>query len=120
MEKLLAIVSIGQRAYGRWLFQRLLPTIIMVVGLTIVISIMVSAMMVGGFYSAYLALLNYGTEPPVAMMIVATASILTIAMFVGGAFLALRHLRQKPKEIITQSPLTYGVLVAFASGFLAD
>jgi uncharacterized BrkB/YihY/UPF0761 family membrane protein len=114
MEKLLAVISVGQRAYGRWLFQRLLPGIIVIVGLTVVISIMVSAMIVGGLYIAYGALLQYGFEPQMAMLAICISAVITIILLVVIAMLGLRHLRQTPKIMNTQTPLS-----SFIEGFIA-
>ena len=96
MEKLLAIAALGQKAYGRWLFQRLLSGIIIVAGLTIVISIMVSALLVGSLVVAYFALLHYGAAPHMAMIGVGISAMLTIAMLILLALTCLHHLRRMP------------------------
>lgn len=122
MEKLLAIISIGQRVYGRWLFQRLLPSIMVIVGLTIVISIMISAMLVGCFYAGYQGLLNYGFEANIAILIIFISSLLTIILLVVLAIFGLRHLNKIPQTAITQSPLTTcakQALGSFLAGFMA-
>jgi len=123
MEKLLAIASLGQRAYGRWLFQRLLSGIIVVAGLTIVVAVMVSAMLVGGFYAAYFALLHYGTAPQVAMVIIGISAILTTVTLVILTLMCLHHLRRMPRTLLKQSPLTsraMDTLNAFTDGLMAE
>jgi len=123
MEKLLAIAGLTQRAYGRWLFQRLLSGIIVVAGLTIVTSIMVSAMLVGGFYAAYFALLHYGMQPQVAMIVIGTSAGLTIVILVILTLACLLHLRRMPRALLKRLPLTSHVmdtLNAFSDGLMAD
>jgi hypothetical protein len=121
--KLLAIVNIGQQTYNRWLFQQLVPSIILVAGLTIVVSIIISMILVGGFYVSYGALLNYGLEQKVAMMIIITAAVITLLIFLILTFLGVCRLRHMPKEILKKSPLNYitlEVLTAFLDGFMSD
>ena len=115
MKKLLAVISIGQRAYGRWLFQRLLPSIILMLGLTIIIAIMISAILVGGLYTAYGILLHYGVEPNMAMLTIALSSIITIIILVVIVFLGLRYMRQTPKIMPSQTPIASCAIIALNS-----
>jgi hypothetical protein len=123
MEKLLAIITIAQRSYCRWLFQRLLPGIIMIIGLTIVISIMISAIIVGGLYTAYSALLNYELEENMAMLIIGISSIITIITLVIIVLLGMRRMRPAPKIISSQSQISIcaiGIFTSFIDGFMAE
>jgi len=123
MEKLLAIASLGQRAYGRWLFQRLMSGIIVVTGLTIIISIMIGTMLVGGLYAGYSALLHYGIQPQVAMIIIGVSAILITITLVILTLSCLSRLRQMPRTLLKQSPLTscaMDALDAFSNGLMAD
>jgi len=123
MEKLLIAIGFGQRAYGRWLFQRLLAGIIVVASLTIVISIMISVMLVSGLYIGYFALLQYGAEPAAAMIIIGIAAILTVIMLILSALACLHHLRQMPRNLLKRSPLAsraMNALDAFTDGLMAD
>ena len=78
MEKLLAIASLGQKAYGRWLFRRLLSGVMMVVMLVIIVSIMTSALLVGCLYAAYLAFLYYGLAPAMALLFTGILAVLVV------------------------------------------
>lgn len=121
MEKLLSIVSICQRAYGRWLFQKILPSIILVVGLTIIISIMISAMLVCGFYSGYHALLGHGVEPGMAVLIISISAAFIIILLVMLAIAGLCHIHKVPQNAIKQSLLASckkDVIASFVAGFM--
>jgi len=123
MEKLIAIAALGQKAYGKWLFLRLLSGIIIVIGLTIVISIMVSAVLVGSLAAAYFALLDYGASPHMAMIGVGVSAVLTIAMLVLLALTCLHHLRRMPTALLKQSPIAsqaMDTLDAFTEGLMVD
>ena len=123
MEKLLAIAGLGQKVYGRWLFQHLLSGIIVVVGLTIVTAIMVSATLIGSLIAAYYMLLQHGTEPYLAMIIIGVSGVLTIVILVLLTLASLYHLRQMPRTLLEKSPLTSGVMAtlnAFTDGLMAD
>src|SRR5271170_8087971 len=102
MEKLLAIANLGQRAYGRWLFQRLLSGIIVVAGLTIVISIMLGAMLVGSLWAAYFALLYYGIGQLMAMMLTGALAMMIMASLVFLTLSCLHRLRQMPRTLLKQ------------------
>lgn len=123
MEKLLAIAALGQRAYGRWLFKRLLSSIIMVTGLTIVTSIMGSAMLIGGLYAAYFTLLYYGIGQLMVMVIISILAILIIAILAFFTLACLRDLRRMPQTLFKRSPFTsraMDTLDAFTDGLMAD
>lgn len=123
MEKLLAIAGLGQKVYGRWLFQHLLSGIIVVAGLTIVTAIMVSATLIGSLIAAYLMLLQHGTEPYLAMIIIGISGVLTVVILVLLTLASLYHLRQMPRTMLERSPLTSGVMAtlnAFTDGLMAD
>ena len=123
MEKLLAIASLGQRAYGRWLFQRMVLGIIAVAGLTIVVSILVSAMLIAGLYAGYFALLHFGAEPQGAMLIITILAVLITLTSVILVLTGLDHLRRMPETLLRRSPLTSGAidaLDAFINGLTAD
>jgi hypothetical protein len=119
MEKLVAIASLGQKIYGRLLFQRLIAGAIMVAGLMIVVSILISAMLVGSFYAVYLSLLYYGTGQASAMMIIGVLIFMTTAMLIIILAARLRALRRMPQRMLKESSLTsqaMGLLEAFSDG----
>ncbi len=118
MEKLLVMVSLGQRAYGRRLFQRLLSHIIVVIGLIFIISMMVSALLIGSLFAANAALQQVGIAPDTALAVTAGSAVLIIILLV---LLALKHLRQVPRLLSKQSPLTSSIadtFDAFLDGFM--
>lgn len=94
MEKLLAIAGIGQRVYGRWLFQRLLMGLIVIVGLTVVVAIVMSALLLGGLYGAYAGLLHIGVAMPNAMLMTAFLALLVVAGMVLVMQNVIKRLRQ--------------------------
>jgi len=123
MEKLLAIASLGQRVYGRWLFQRLLSGIIVAAGLTIVTSVIISAFLVGGLWAAYFVLLHYGIGQLMAMMITGAIALMVIASLFFLTLSCLHHLRRMPRMLLKQSPLTsraMDALDAFSDGLMTD
>ena len=123
MEKLLAIISLLQRVYGRLLFQRLLSRVIAIVGLTIIASIMVSTLMIGCFYATYIALQYYGAGQSVAMGSTGAFIVLITGLLFILIRTCLRRLRQLPKTILKQSPVTsrlMDMLEAFSNGFMTD
>lgn len=123
MDTLLSIANLGQRAYGRWLFQRLISGIMMVAGLTFVIAIMVSALLIGGLVAAYYTLLYYGIGQLMAVSIIAVLATSAIAALVILTLSCLHQLRQIPRKLFRQSPLTsraMDTLDAFTDGLMAE
>lgn len=122
MEKLLVVISMLQRSNGSRLFKRAFPSIIVIVGLTIVVSIMTSIMLLIVFYTAYFALLNCGMEPQSAMIVIFVLSLITIVLLIVLILLGLRHLLQMPQTTIKQSGATScatDMLASFIEGFRA-
>jgi hypothetical protein len=121
MEKLLAIASLGQRAYGRWLFQRLISGVLVIAGLTIILSMMVSAVLVGGLLTIYYILLYYGIGQLMAVTTTAVLALLLIAALVFLVLTSLQHLRKLPRTLLRKSPLTsraMDTLDAFTDGLM--
>jgi len=116
MEKLLAIVALGQSFYGRWLFRRLLIGIVMVVALAIIIAIMVSAMLITSLYVAYSALLSYAIEPHMAMVIV---GFLALTITLALVTLTLRYLQRLSIMPRATSPLS-SLLDSFTNGLMTE
>lgn len=110
MQKLLAIASLGQAAYGNWVSQQMLSRIVgiagLVAGLAIVISIMLSAMLLGSLYAACFAMIQTGMEPLWAMLITGVSGLVVIAALVLLLLMYLRRLRQMPGMLLNQSPIT--------------
>jgi len=110
IQKLLAVATVGQAAYGHWASRQLLARIIgiagLAAGLAIVISIMVSAILLGVLYAGYSALLLAGTGPQMAILITGVAATSIIAALVLLLFVCLRRLRKMPAMLLNQSPVT--------------
>ena len=123
MEKLLVIAGLGQKLYGRLLFQRVASAVIMAMGLTIMASIMVSAMLIGIFYAVYLALLYHGIGQMMAMLIISALVMVLTTLLIVLIRTCLRNLRQMPRTLLKQSPLAsraMDALNAFSDGLMAD
>jgi hypothetical protein len=123
MEQLLALINLVQRTYGRWLFRRLLSGMIVVAGLVLTTAIMVSAALIAGLYAAYIALINSGFEPQIAVLLVCGIAVVAAAILVTVTCAYLHHLRQVPQSIIKKSPITSlpsDALDAFISGLLTE
>ena len=122
MEKLLALATLGQKVYARWLFLRLLSGIVVVAGLTIVASILMGALLVGGFFAAYQALLHFGFEPLGAAGIVGGCILFVLIIFVFLAVRSVRQLQELPQRLLKKkSPLvarTDDIVDAFFEGLL--
>ncbi len=123
MEKLLAIASIGQRTYSKWLFQRLVPTIVLIAALTIVIGTIVGMMLVGGFYLYYESLITSGVDPTSAITVIIAWAVTAIMIFSIVIFYCFCHLRKMPQKFLKKSSCNHviaGVISAFLDGFMAD
>jgi len=122
MEKLLAIVNLGQEFYGRWLFRRLLISFVLVMSLVFTLSMMVSALLVSTLYVAYAVLLYFGSTPLLAMTIVGALSIIIILVLGMFTLSFLRRLHQMSQMPLNRSPIAshaIDILGAFADGFMA-
>lgn len=123
MEKILIITSLVQKVYGRWVFQRLFLSIIMIAGLVVVTAIMVSALLIGGLVTIYFTLLSYGIGQTLAIIATAVSALLIIIALIIITLLYLQHLRKTPKNLLKRSPLTsraMDTLDAFTAGLMAD
>lgn len=109
-QKLLAIATVGHAAYGNWASRQLLARIIgisgLAAGLAIVISIMVSAILLGSLYGVYFALLQVGIEQHWAMLITGISALVVIAALVLLLFVCLRRLRKMPSMLLNEFPVT--------------
>lgn len=121
METLLAIVNLGQKSYGRWLFTRLLPGMIAIAGLTIVIAIMISVAFIILLAIEYSTLLSYRMDHQVAMVVTGISAIAIILMLIILTSAWLNNLRQVPKKLLQKSPLSSGIMDtidAFTDGLM--
>jgi hypothetical protein len=116
--KLLALSGLVRGAYGKWLFNRFMSAAIAVAGLAIVAIMMTGALLVGGFYTLYVVLLDHQFEQWAAFLIVAAAILVTIALFI---FLTISYLRRLRKKMFHKSRMGYPseVVNAFFDGLLS-
>ena len=122
MEKLLAITNIAERAFGIWLFQRLLPNVLIIVGLTMITSIMIAAIIITSMFCAYQLLLNNGFEIHSAIMLIGSLALLITIIFAICIIAHLQQLRRMPQKLLQEklaSAPKIGTLVSFIKGFMA-
>jgi hypothetical protein len=118
MEKLLVIATLGRKAYGTWLFQRMLTRAVAVVGIIFIIAILLSALLIGLLYATYTALLSGGVAPLVAIFTTGMITLLIIGIL---TLLAQHFIRQLPSMFAPQSPITARItdtINAFMDGFM--
>ncbi len=118
MEKLLVIATLGHKAYSRWLFQRMLTRVVAVIGIVVIIAILLGALLIGLLLTAYTAFLHGGFTPSMAMLMISTITLFIIGMF---GLLAMHFVRQLPRMLAPQSPITArinDIFNAFMDGFM--
>jgi len=122
IEKLLAIVSLGQNIYGKLLFRRLLYGAMVGISLTIVTSAMMGAMLIAGFYSAYQLLLHSGIAQQNAAMIISATGVLVTGLLILITIRHLKRLNAMPRRMlqdkIPQLSQAGDVIEAFINGLL--
>lgn len=121
MDKLIALAAVAQNIYSRWLFRRLLSGMITIAILTIITSVMVSAMLIGGLYFIYKALLHLGMEPYLATLGITVIVIASVLLFMFIILVLLRRLREMPRRLLKRKALhishANNVVNAFLDGF---
>jgi hypothetical protein len=123
MEKLLTIISLGQRAYGRWVFRRILSGAFMVAILSLVMAAMISALLVACLYALYAVLLSYGFSIVAAALLTAGAAMAVIAGLAWGMYALLRSLRHMHRTLFSRSQMSgqvMDVVDAFMGGLMDD
>jgi len=122
MDNLIALATIAQNIYSRWIFRHLLYGMIAIAALTIITGVMVSAILIGIFYAAYQALLNLGVAPLSATLCTTGLATVVALLFIFITIVFLRRLREMPKRLLQKK--TPGVsqagdvIDAFFTGFL--
>jgi hypothetical protein len=105
MEKLFTLLSITQSLHGKWVLSRLLSKIALAIGLILVTAIMCGMVVVTAFYTGYLALVQYGLMPSIAMLIVLGVMILCTIIIVMSTIMYLKRVREMPHRLIeSKSP----------------
>ncbi len=121
MEKILALLTLGKKAYSTLLMQRLLMGLIVIMGLAIIIAMLISSTLIGGLIVAYYAMLNSGIEPQTAILYTGLFSVLLILFFIICTNLCLNNFRRLSKTLVKPSPLAsgaLGIVDSFADGFM--
>ena len=120
-DHLLAVVGHLRGIYGKWMLARLFSGALTVAGLVIVSAILVGFLVIGAFIAGYQSLIYYGTEPPIAMLIVGgVAAVITAA--VCYATWRRMHGLKKPKPSKRPSLVNQAseLMDAFVDGLLAE
>ena len=123
MEKLLVIVNLGQKIYGRQLIRQSLVGGFAALGMTLIVAMLISALLIASLYAAYVALLQAGASLYLAAFVICLAAVFIIAALLSLISNLLQRMREVPCALLNQSPLsslTTDALGAFIKGFLAD
>jgi len=123
MEKLLLLLNLGQRAYSRWMLHRLLFGVIIVLGLTIVIAMLISATLVGMLLVFYQSALMYGFEPQAAVGLTFLLSMIFILALIICTNMCLKNFRKVSKTTAKPSPIAssaLSILDSFTDGFMGE
>lgn len=123
MEKLLAIVMIGQKIYSRRLLQPVITHVVILIGLMIIGAIFISAMLVASLAGAYSVLIAYGVEQHTVVLLIGAAALLIIILLIALIHWRLKRLRHMPRALLEQSPITScatDAFDAFLNGLMAD
>lgn len=119
---LLGTLSLSRSYADVPVIRKMLSGITMMIALTIVSGIMISALIVGGLYAAYLVQVYYGMQPVAAFVITGVLAVIITMIFVSATIMHSRNLAEMPKHLFkTESPLTYrasGIANAFLDGLL--
>ena len=119
MEKIFSFLSISQHVYERWLLQRLLASILMLLGLTILTAILGAASVILAIYAAHQGLLLSGLTPLFAFIVTIMIAVLVMFLCVMVIRLCIQRLRHLPHTLFKQMPLASS-FHAFMQGFMRD
>ena len=120
MEKLLAIITIIQRANGKRLlfgmFSNMLTKLLVLIGIAIIIAIMISVFFIVILINVNIALLASGMSTLLIIIIMGGASLLIIAMLLSVLMWRIRKVRLSSNKLA--SPLFSTAVDAF-NAFIA-
>jgi hypothetical protein len=122
-EKMLLLVGLLRSVYGQWQFRRFLSGVAIVVGLILITSVLISALLISGFYVAYIMFQHYGWEPQAALALTGFLAVLTTAICVVFTASRLRRLRDMPQQLFHKSTLAHRAnetIDAFFDGLMTD
>ena len=123
VEKILLIAGLSKELFGNLVLERVIPGAITVAGLVLVTAMMMSAMMIGGLYVAYLSLLLY-TDPHMAAFMTFMLAFLLVVILILIIISILKYMRDMPKRILREkAPFTSHIketVDSFIDGLLSD
>ncbi len=97
---------------------------LLIAGLIIVLSMMASAVLIGGFYAAYQALLGAGYSPKVAAVVIGCVLVSVTALLAAFIVGYIRHLRGISSRMLAEKlPQASGVhelIDAFLGGLMEE
>jgi hypothetical protein len=105
------------------MLHRLLFGVVIVLGLTIVIAMLISATLVGALLVFYNSALVYGFEPHIAVGLTFLLSLIFILALIICTNMCLKNFRKVSKTAAKPSPLAssaLSVLDSFTDGFMAE
>lgn len=120
LEKLLAVISLGQIVQSKRLVQNNLAGIVRLAGLAIIVSIMIAASILASFYVGYLVLLSCGIAPLIATIIIYFLLVLTTVILVILIVSYVRKMRKLKQNLSEQPPIAkyaMSVVDSFIDGF---
>jgi hypothetical protein len=117
MKKLLAIATLGENFYGRWLFHRLLSQLFLLAGLTIITALLIASLLLCTVYAVHLALLYQGFAAWVTWSIPFLVGIAIIASMLWVMRRCLQKFNTAPQNILQQTMSIARVFPAFWAGF---
>jgi hypothetical protein len=124
LDMLLALLAIGRTIYSGWLVKRVVSAAAFAFALVIIISILLSALLAGGFYTLYLTLLQHGFDPLAAYGIAGGLMLLSILVIALGTVLHLKRMFAIPKNLLEEKLPVAGqareVMDAFLKGFAKE
>lgn len=121
MEKLLAVINLGQNAYSTWLFQYLLPRILALLTLIFITAIMTSVVLIGSVFLLYHTCLALNITPSLSLLITASFALLITGLCILLTRKYLRLLYATPAASQTQPSIKSSLMDiahAFLKGFL--
>jgi len=121
MDTLLAIATLGQRAYGRWRFQQLLFRILVIAALTLIIAMMVATLLIGLLYAGYSAMRDGGVAVSTAGFIIGSITLLIIVFLTYIILTCTKCLQDTAQPALTNSSVavrTGAILEAFWDGIM--
>lgn len=79
MGKMMLVAGLGRRLYGKWRFQRLLHVLVSVFILSVAAAVIMTAIVIGGFYAVYHLLLSQGIGAGASFLILMLLALLLAA-----------------------------------------